>query len=40
MNLPVTPWEGSSKPHVVRIEPTTITGRRFQIRAAARGQQV
>ncbi|HLS62621.1 MAG TPA: pyridoxamine 5'-phosphate oxidase family protein [Ruania sp.] len=40
MDLPVTPWEGSSKPHVVRIEPTTITGRRFQIRAAARAQQV
>lgn len=40
MDLPVTPWEGNSKPHVVRIEPTTITGRRFQIRAAARGQQV
>lgn len=31
LELPLTPWEGGAKPHVVRIEPTVITGRRFRL---------
>lgn len=29
LRLPVFPWEPGAKPHLVRIHPETITGRRF-----------
>lgn len=29
LRLPVLPWEPGAKPHLVRIRPQTITGRRF-----------
>jgi nitroimidazol reductase NimA-like FMN-containing flavoprotein (pyridoxamine 5'-phosphate oxidase superfamily) len=31
LELPLFPWHGSSKPHIVRIEPDQITGRRFRV---------
>jgi uncharacterized protein len=31
LELPLFPWHASSKPHIVRIEPTEITGRRFRV---------
>ena len=31
LELPVYPWEGGPKPHFVRIDPDTITGRRFTV---------
>ena len=31
LELPLFPWHGSSKPHIVRIEPDAITGRRFRV---------
>lgn len=31
LELPVFPWEGGPKPHFIRIDPDSITGRRFQI---------
>lgn len=31
LELPVFPWQGGAKPHFVRIEPDSITGRRFEI---------
>lgn len=31
LELPVFPWEGGPKPHFVRIDPDTITGRRFTV---------
>lgn len=31
MDLPLFPWHGERKPHVVRVVPETITGRRFQV---------
>ncbi|HEX2361676.1 MAG TPA: pyridoxamine 5'-phosphate oxidase family protein [Jiangellaceae bacterium] len=30
LELPLFPWHGSSKPHIVRNEPDQITGRRFR----------
>ncbi|MGJ7439751.1 pyridoxamine 5'-phosphate oxidase family protein [Aquipuribacter sp. MA13-6] len=29
MGLPLSPWHASPKPRFVRVEPTTVTGRRF-----------
>jgi nitroimidazol reductase NimA-like FMN-containing flavoprotein (pyridoxamine 5'-phosphate oxidase superfamily) len=29
--LPLFPWHSSPKPHFIRIEPDSITGRRFQV---------
>jgi uncharacterized protein len=31
MLLPLTPWHAGRKPRLVRIEPTTVTGRRFPV---------
>ncbi len=31
LELPLFPWHTSSKPHIVRIEPDAITGRRFRV---------
>jgi nitroimidazol reductase NimA-like FMN-containing flavoprotein (pyridoxamine 5'-phosphate oxidase superfamily) len=31
LELPLFPWQASSKPHIVRIEPEAITGRRFRV---------
>ncbi|WP_109474283.1 pyridoxamine 5'-phosphate oxidase family protein [Ornithinimicrobium cavernae] len=31
MELPVFPWEIGPKPHFVRIDPISITGRRFEV---------
>jgi hypothetical protein len=31
LELPLFPWHASSKPHIVRIEPEAITGRRFRV---------
>jgi uncharacterized protein len=31
LELPLYPWHASSKPHIVRIEPDQITGRRFRV---------
>ena len=31
LELPLFPWFESSKPHIVRIEPEEITGRRFRV---------
>jgi uncharacterized protein len=31
LELPLFPWFESSKPHIVRIEPEQITGRRFRV---------
>lgn len=33
LGLPLTPWHPGVKPRFVRIEPDTVTGRRFAIRA-------
>ncbi len=33
LGLPLTPWHPGAKPRFVRIEPDSITGRRFTIRA-------
>ena len=29
LRLPLYPWQSDSKPHLVRIEPVSVTGRRF-----------
>jgi uncharacterized protein len=31
LELPLFPWHASSKPHIVRIEPDSISGRRFRV---------
>jgi nitroimidazol reductase NimA-like FMN-containing flavoprotein (pyridoxamine 5'-phosphate oxidase superfamily) len=31
MRLPLFPWQGGLKPHFVRIEPTVVTGREFEV---------
>jgi nitroimidazol reductase NimA-like FMN-containing flavoprotein (pyridoxamine 5'-phosphate oxidase superfamily) len=31
LELPLYPWHESSKPHIVRIEPEQVTGRRFPV---------
>lgn len=31
LSLPIFPWQSGSKPQVVRLVPTTITGRRFTV---------
>lgn len=33
--LPIFPWQGGSKPQVVRVIPSTITGRRFRVEGGA-----
>ena len=34
--LPLFPWHASPKPHFIRIEPESITGRRFEVTGGAR----
>jgi hypothetical protein len=34
--LPIFPWQGGSKPQVVRVIPSAITGRRFRVEGGAR----
>ena len=34
--LPLFPWHSSPKPHFIRIEPDTVTGRSFQVSGGAR----
>jgi len=34
--LPLFPWHSSPKPHFIRIEPDSITGRRFEVTGGAR----
>lgn len=36
MNLPLFPWAARSKPHLLRITPDSITGRRFAVSGGAR----
>ena len=31
LELPLFPWHGSAKPHIIRIEPDQVTGRRFRV---------
>ena len=31
LELPLFPWLASSKPHIVRIEPDEVSGRRFPV---------
>ncbi|MBA3288092.1 MAG: pyridoxamine 5'-phosphate oxidase family protein [Acidimicrobiia bacterium] len=31
LDLPLFPWHASDKPHFIRIEPTSVTGRCFQV---------
>ncbi|MDN5791116.1 MAG: pyridoxamine 5'-phosphate oxidase family protein [Micrococcales bacterium] len=39
MDLPITPWEGGFKPHFVRIDPTSVTGRRIHVVSEVSGQR-
>lgn len=39
IELPVFPWEEGPKPHFVRIDPDSITGRRFKKQAGAEQDQ-
>lgn len=36
MHLPLAPWVRGSKPHLLRLAPETITGRRFRVSGGAR----
>lgn len=36
IELPLFPWHSGPKPHFIRIEPDTITGRRFEVAGGAR----
>ena len=36
VQLPLFPWQAGAKPNVIRIEPTSVTGRQFQVAAGAR----
>jgi Predicted flavin-nucleotide-binding protein len=36
LNLPPFAWHSGPKPHFIRIEPDSITGRRFEVRGGAR----
>lgn len=35
LELPLTPWQQSAKPRLVRLEPTSVTGRRFVVAGGA-----
>jgi len=39
IELPLFPWHSSPKPHFVRIEPDSISGRRFAVTGGARSAQ-
>jgi hypothetical protein len=36
MALPLIPWAEGSKPHLLRLEPDSVTGRRFRVTGGAR----
>lgn len=36
IELPLFPWHSAPKPHFIRIEPDSITGRRFEVAGGAR----
>jgi hypothetical protein len=36
VGLPLFPWHSAPKPHFIRIEPDTISGRRFEVTGGAR----
>jgi nitroimidazol reductase NimA-like FMN-containing flavoprotein (pyridoxamine 5'-phosphate oxidase superfamily) len=36
MTLPLFPWAGGSKPHLLRLAPDSLTGRRFRVTGGAR----
>jgi nitroimidazol reductase NimA-like FMN-containing flavoprotein (pyridoxamine 5'-phosphate oxidase superfamily) len=36
IELPLFPWHSAPKPHFIRIEPDSITGRRFEVPGGAR----
>ena len=36
LDLPLTPWSSSPKPRLVRIEPTSVTGRTFVVQGGVR----
>ena len=36
IELPLFPWHSAPKPHFIRIEPESITGRRFEVAGGAR----
>jgi hypothetical protein len=36
MELPLFPWAGGSKPHLLRLVPDSLTGRRFRVLGGAR----
>ncbi len=36
MGLPLMPWAEGSKPHFLRLEPETVTGRRIQVSGGVR----
>ena len=36
IELPLFPWHSAPKPHFIRIEPDSITGRRFEVTGGAR----
>lgn len=38
--LPLHPWHPSQKPHVLRIEPDSVTGRRFQVTGDTRSDSL
>jgi hypothetical protein len=40
VELPLFPWHSSPKPHFIRIEPESITGRRFAVTGGARSTVV
>ncbi len=39
MELPLFPWHGGAKPHIVRIEPESVSGRRFTIVPVPQGHE-
>jgi nitroimidazol reductase NimA-like FMN-containing flavoprotein (pyridoxamine 5'-phosphate oxidase superfamily) len=36
MGLPLSPWARGSKPHLLRVIPSSLTGRRFEVTGGAR----
>jgi nitroimidazol reductase NimA-like FMN-containing flavoprotein (pyridoxamine 5'-phosphate oxidase superfamily) len=36
MKLPLSPWASGSKPHLLRLAPDSLTGRRFRVSGGAR----
>lgn len=40
LQLPLVPWQEGTKPYFVRIEPSTVSGRRFRIAGADRAERL